>query len=321
MALLFLHRKYFDMIVHKGYENLDLTSPVVTLGIFDGVHRGHRLLLNKLVSRASENKGESVVITFNPHPRLVLQQNHKNLSFLSTIDEKARLLQESGIDHLIIIEFNKSFSHMEACEFIQKVLVDKVKTRHLIVGYDHHFGRKGEGNFETIKQCSKSLNFIVEKVEELYASEGVVSSSAIRQALHDGRLDEANNWLGYSYFINGKIVAGKKIGRSMGFPTANIKPDYKYKLIPGDGVYAVIVKIDGIDFPGMLSIGTNPTFNSENIEKSIEVNIFDFDKDIYGKDISVVFRKWLRNEIRFENIEQLVKQMIRDKEQTLGLLT
>lgn len=309
------------MIIHEGYENLDLVSPVVTLGIFDGVHLGHRSLLNTLILRACEEKGESVVITFNPHPRLVLQHNHKGLSFLSTENEKASLLREAGIDHLIVIEFNKSFSNMEACEFVHKVLAEKIKTRHLIVGYDHHFGKSGAGNFEMIKKCAQSLNFIVEQVKGLQSSSGVVSSTAIRKALLGGKLDEANNWLGYSYSIYGRIVEGKKIGRSLGFPTANIKPDYEYKLIPGDGVYAVIVKLDGKNFPGMLSIGKNPTVNSENTNRTIEVHILNFDYDIYGRDITVVFRKRLRDEIRYDSLEELTRQMNRDKEQTLKLLT
>ncbi len=308
------------MIIHKGYENLDLVSPVVTLGIFDGVHLGHRYLLDTLVSRAHEDKGESVVITFNPHPRLVLQRNHKNLSFLSTEAEKARLLEKAGIDHLIIIDFNKNFSNMEACEFVQQVLAKKVKTRHLIVGYDHHFGKRGEGNFETIKKCAESLNFIVEQVTGLKSSSRIVSSTAIREALLEGRLEEANNWLGYNYSLDGRIVEGKKIGRSIGFPTANIEPYYEYKLIPGDGVYAVMVKFAGKDLPGMLSIGRNPTVRTGNRTRTIEVHILNFDKEIYGRNLTVEFRKWLRNEIRFDSMEQLARQMKRDKELTLKLL-
>jgi riboflavin kinase/FMN adenylyltransferase len=308
------------MIVHNGFENLDLCSPVVTMGIFDGVHRGHRSLLDTLVLRAAQEKGDPVVITFNPHPRLVLEKNHSGLSFLSTITEKTKLLSEAGIGHLVIIEFNKSFSDIGACDFIQKVLVEKIKTRHLIIGYDHHFGAKGEGNFKTIKQCAKSFNFTVEKVEGLNSAEGPVSSSSIREALLKGRLEEANNWLGYNYSINGRIVEGKKIGRSLGYPTANIKPDYEYKLIPADGVYAVMVRINEADLPGMLSIGKNPTINSGDDSRTIEVNIFNFDKDVYGSSIKVTFRKRLRNEIRFGSIEQLVRQMNRDKEQAMIIL-
>jgi riboflavin kinase / FMN adenylyltransferase len=313
--------QFFVMIIHNGYEKLDLVSPVVTMGVFDGVHLGHRSLIDTLVLRAREKKSESAVITFNSHPRLILQQNHRGLSFLSTIEEKASLLQERGIDHLIIVEFTHHLSNMDACQFVQEVLIEKVKTRHLIVGYDHHFGKKGKGNFETIKKCVQTFNFIVEKVEGLKSTEGAVSSSSIRRALLEGRINEANNWLGYSYLISGKIVEGKKIGHSFGFPTANIKPDYEFKLIPGDGVYAVLVQLDGTYFPGMLNIGKNPTISSWNNIRSIEAHIFNFDKDIYGKDIKVVFRERLRDEIKFENTDQLVQQMNRDKEQALRLLS
>jgi riboflavin kinase/FMN adenylyltransferase len=309
------------MIIHEGYENLNLVTPVVTLGIFDGVHRGHRVLLDCLVSRAREAKGESVVITFSPHPRLVLEQNRVNLSFLTTMDEKKVLLENANVDHLIIIEFNTMFSKIQACEFIKEVLVEKIGTKHLIIGYNHHFGRSGEGDFNTIKQCTESLDFRVEQVQGFHTEEGAISSSSIREALLKGRLDEANRWLGYSYSMSGTIVEGRKIGRSIGFPTANIKPDYQYKLIPGNGVYAVEVQLDGIRHPGMLSIGSNPTVNSDSRARSIEVNILDFNENIYGKSISVIFRKRLRDEIKFDNTEQLAEQMKLDKQQVLLLLT
>lgn len=309
------------MIIHEGYENLNLVTPVVTLGIFDGVHRGHRVLLDCLVSRAREAKGESVVITFSPHPRLVLEQNRVNLSFLTTMDEKKVLLENANVDHLIIIEFNTMFSKIQACEFIKEVLVEKIGTKHLIIGYNHHFGRNGEGDFNIIKQCAESLDFSVEQVQGFHTEEGAISSSSIREALLKGRLDEANRWLGYSYSMSGTIVEGRKIGRSIGFPTANIKPDYQYKLIPGNGVYAVEVQLDGIRHPGMLSIGSNPTVNNDSRARSIEVNILDFNENIYGKSISVIFRKRLRDEIKFDNTEQLAEQMKLDKQQVLLLLT
>lgn len=308
------------MIIHEGYENLKLKTPVVTLGIFDGVHRGHKSLLDHLVTRTREAKGESVVITFSPHPRLVLEQDRGILSFLTTIDEKKVLLENANIDHLIIIEFNNTFSKIKACDFIKEVLVDKIGTKHLIIGYNHHFGRRGDGDFNTIKQCAESLDFKVEQVQGFYTEAGVISSSSIREALLKGLLDEANRWLGYNYFISGTIVEGRHIGRSIGFPTANIKPDNQYKLIPSDGVYAVEVKLDDISYPGMLSIGSNPTVNSDPSARSIEVHILDFDKNIYGKGISVTFRKRLRDEIKFENTEQLAAQMALDKRYTLRVL-
>ncbi len=309
------------MIIHDGCENLKLTSPVVTLGIFDGVHRGHRTLLSSLVSKAGEANGESVVITFSPHPRLVLSKDQANLSFLTTMKEKQKLLEKEGISHLIILDFNAEFSRINACDFVKEVLVNKIGTRHLLVGYNHHFGSKGEGDFNTIVKCSRSLDFKVEQVQGFHTEEGAISSSVIRRALTDGNLDTANNMLGYPYPLSGNVISGKKIGRSIGFPTANINPDDKNKLIPGNGVYAVEVLIKEDVYPGMLSIGTNPTVNENSSIRSIEVNIINFEKDIYGKEITVLFRKRLRDEKKYMNLNDLAKQMEIDKEDAIRLLS
>jgi riboflavin kinase/FMN adenylyltransferase len=308
------------MVIHEGYENLNLIAPVATLGIFDGVHRGHMALLDCLVSRARERRGESVIITFSPHPRLVLEQNNISLSFLTTMEEKKVLLKNAKVDHLIIIEFTTEFSKIPACDFVKDILVEKIGTKHLIIGYDHHFGRKGEGDFNTIKKCSEELDFIVEQVQGYKTEEGAISSSLIREALLKGRVDEANKWLGYYYSVSGIVIEGRKIGRTIGFPTANIKPDSQYKLIPGNGVYAVEVQLNNNLYPGMLSIGSNPTVNTDDRFRSIEVHILNFDKDIYGEKISIIFRKKLRDENKFDNLEQLTAQMGRDKIDTLRLL-
>jgi riboflavin kinase/FMN adenylyltransferase len=305
------------MIIHEGYENLHLISPVVTLGIFDGVHRGHMALLNSLVTRAEMAKGESVVVTFSPHPRLVLDQHKTNISFLTTMDEKKVLLEKANVDHLIVIEFTREFSEIPACDFVKDILVEKIGTKYLIIGYNHHFGRRGEGDFNTIKKCSEELDFVVEQVQGFHTEEGAISSTSIREALLNGKLDEANKWLGYSYSLSGTVIEGKKIGKSIGFPTANIEPDSEYKLIPGNGVYAVEVKLDGIVYPGMMSIGYNPTVNTDIRFRSIEVHILNFERDIYGKRISVAFRKRLRDEKKFDNLKQLTEQMIQDKLDTL----
>jgi riboflavin kinase/FMN adenylyltransferase len=308
------------MVIHDGYENLNLNSPVATLGIFDGVHRGHMALIEFLVKQAREANGESVVITFSPHPRLVLEPNNNNLAFLTTMEEKKILLEKAHIDHLIVIQFTKLFSSITACDFIRDILFDKVGTRHLIIGYNHHFGRRGEGDFNTIKQCSDEAGFIVEQVAGLTTEEGAISSSLIREALLKGRLDEANSWLGYPYSLSGSVIEGKKIGRTIGFPTANIKPDSQNKLIPCNGVYAVEVKLENEVFPGMLSIGSNPTVNNDMNFRSVEVHILNYGMDIYGKNISVIFRKRLREEKKFESLEQLTEQMELDKRETLRLL-
>jgi riboflavin kinase / FMN adenylyltransferase len=307
------------MTIHYGYENLAFHSPVVTTGIFDGVHLGHRSLLNFLIKRAREIKGESIVVTFSPHPRLVLEQNHTGMSFLTTGDEKIALLEKAGIDHLIIIEFTKEFSRIDACTFVSDILVEKIGIKHLVIGYDHHFGSRGEGDFDTIRQCSESSHFVVEQVQEFLSSEGSVSSSAIREALIKGRIDEANAWLGYNYTLSGTVTGGRQIGRSIGFPTANILPEDDFKLIPCNGVYAVEVRIGDEEFKGMLNIGSNPTVNNDPGKRSIEVNILDFDEDIYGRKITVIFRKRLRDEMKFEGIEQLKEQIKLDRIQIMKL--
>lgn len=309
------------MVIHEGYDNIELVNPIVTLGIFDGVHRGHKLLLQKLVEQARALKGESVVITFYPHPRLVLYEKERNLSYLTTIDEKKVLLQNANIDHLIVIDFTKDFSKINACDFVMDVLVKRIKTKYLILGFNHHFGKSGEGDFNTLKECTESLDFTIDQIQGLHTEEGAISSSLIREALLNGRLDEANSLLGYNYSISGRIVEGKKIGRLIGFPTANIKPFDNNKLIPANGVYAVEVLLGGIKYPGMMSIGSNPTVNNDSSIRSIEVNIFEFDKDVYNSNISVNFIKRLRDEIKFENREKLIEQMKLDKRDVLRLMT
>ncbi|MBK8881513.1 MAG: bifunctional riboflavin kinase/FAD synthetase [Bacteroidales bacterium] len=309
------------MHIHRGYENLKLVRPVVTLGIFDGVHLGHKVLLDRLVSAAKEVNGEAVVITFSPHPRLVLDKNSSSLAFLTTMEEKIVLLRRAKVDHLVIIEFTREFSSISACDFVMDILVKKIGTRHLIIGYNHHFGRKGEGNFNTVKQCTDSLDFRVEQVHGLQSDGGAISSSLAREALLQGRLDEANKLLGYSYSVSGTVIAGRKIGRSIGFPTANIKPDDQHKLIPCKGVYAVEVILGGKFYKGMLSIGSNPTVNDDPVLRSIEVHILDFQSDIYGSGITVIFRKRLRDEIRFDSMENLVLQMEIDKQSTIEIFS
>lgn len=309
------------MTIHHGVENLKLTLPVVTLGIFDGVHLGHKALLQSLVSRAQENKGDSVVITFNPHPRMILPCKNEDFSLLTTLDEKKRLMESLRIGHLIIIQFNREFSKLSARDFIEKIIVDRIKTRHLIIGHDHRFGKHGEGDYHTIHKCGESFGFRVEQIAQIYTAEGIISSSSIRDALLSGKLDIANKWLGYNYSLSGKIVKGRQLGRSLGFPTANIRPEDKNKLIPKDGVYAVEVQTESEFKPGMLSIGTNPTISKTTTRRSIEVHIFDFERNIYDREIKVIFRYRLRDEIKFENIEQLTEQIKLDKQHAMRLLT
>lgn len=308
------------MIIHHGYRNLKLRNPVVTIGIFDGVHLGHRFLLDTVVSRARENGGESVAVTLDPHPRLVLSHTAKDISFLSVMEEKKKLLSETGIGHLVIVEFTRAFSRMKACDFVEKILVEEIGTRYLILGHDHHFGYRGEGDYQTIENCAVSAGFMVEQVEGYRASGEIISSSMIREALLAGRIEDANSWLGYNYSLKGRVIEGKKIGRQIGYPTANIEPADKFKLIPADGVYAVEALIDRKIRKGMLSIGKNPTVNKTVRERSVEVNIFNFKKDIYGREITIFFRYRLRDEKKFGSTRDLADQMEKDRETAEGLL-
>ena len=308
------------MIIHKGYKNLRLKAPVVTMGIFDGVHLGHRSLIDYLVTCSGQVGGESVVITFHPHPRLVLEKNTIGITFLSTMEEKIELLEKARIGHLIIIDFTSAFSKIKACDFVEDILVGEIGTKHLIVGYDHHFGHHKEGDFNTIKECAVSMGFKIGQVQGLRSETGAISSSAIREALLKGNVEQAAGWLGYNYSFTGKVIEGRRIGRKLGFPTANISPDDRHKLIPADGVYAVEVKMDGKSMKGMLSIGMNPTVNERAGRRSIEVNIFDFGEEIYGRKVDIIFRFRLRDEIKFASTLQLAQQMEIDRENAMKLL-
>ena len=309
------------MIIHHDFEGLTISDPVVTLGVFDGVHRGHRMLLEHVATTARSRGGESVAITFEPHPRLVLSEDHAGLSFLTTPDEKQKLIEETGIEHLLVITFTRELSNLTAFDFIKQILVDRLKVIHLVVGYDHHFGRDRKGDFTTIVDCGNKFGFSVEKMDEITAAQGIISSTAIREALIAGMIQEANDLLGYSYSISGNVVSGRELGRHLGFPTANIRPSYPFKLIPANGVYAVEVHHNGLIHKGMMSIGSNPTVNDDPGRRFIEVNIFDFDGMIYGHEITIKFRFRLRDELRFENTTKLAEQLELDRKAAMKLLS
>jgi riboflavin kinase/FMN adenylyltransferase len=308
------------MLIHSLNSLLDFKNPIVTIGTFDGVHTGHMAVISHLIESANALEGESVVITFSPHPRKVISGSGQQLSLLTTSDEKIMLLERSGIDHLIIIDFDKELSMMNACDFVEYVLVKKIGARHLIVGFNHHFGRKGEGDFNTIKQCAARFDLSVEMVKAVSSVSGTISSSVIRDALLEGRLEDANNMLGYCYSINGRVVEGRKIGRSIGFPTANINPDDPEKLIPRTGVYAVGIMMGNEEYKGVMSIGFNPTVNSEPAGRTIEVYIFDFEKEIYGSEITVILKFRLRDEMKFSGLTELAAQIGLDKKNALLLM-
>jgi riboflavin kinase/FMN adenylyltransferase len=299
--------------IHKDLEKLTIINAVVTVGVFDGVHCGHDTIIRRLLARAREKKGESVVVTFWPHPRLFLTPEGAGLKFLSTLREKRELLDKKGVDHLIIVPFTRELSNYSSEKFIKEIIVGKVKTRYLIVGYNHHFGKNREGSFETLKSLADKYNIEVEQVDARVVDKQNVRSTLIREALNSGDILHANRLLGYQYSLNGTIIGGRKIGRSLGFPTANILPKERYKLIPRDGVYAVYINIGDQLVSGMLNIGLRPTLNYGENGKSIEVHIFDFKHQIYGKDVQVHFVDRIRDEVKFASVEQLVDQLKKDK--------
>lgn len=308
------------MKIHNNTDNFKAKNPVVSIGIFDGVHKGHRAIIRQIKKLAESNGGESVLITFWPHPRIVLNNNSDDLKFLTTIEEKKSLLKKLGIDHLIILPFTKELSRLTACEFITEILIKKIKAKYLVLGFNNHFGKNREGNFETIKACAEKNGIKVKKATQKLIKHQEVSSTIIRNVLWKGEIRKASQLLGYDFFVKGTIVEGKKIGRKLGFPTANITPDDPHKLLPKDGVYAVFLTISGTTFGGMLNIGIRPTVNSNKFSKSIEVNIFDFSQDIYRQEVTLTFVDRIRDEIKFKNTELLSLQLKKDKTEALRII-
>jgi riboflavin kinase / FMN adenylyltransferase len=297
-----------------------VANPVVTIGIFDGVHQGHRFLLSHLSEASKAISGETVVVTLWPHPRLVLNRDPDNLRYLSSLEEKIFLMENAGVDHLVIIPFTTEFAELESCLFVKEYLVDKLGIKQLIVGYNHKFGKNREGDFENLKLCAGIYNFSIDRMESKNIDGVKISSSLIRELLNSGDLALANEYLGYDYFLRGKVVGGNRIGRKIGFPTANIMPDDSHKLIPRDGVYAVHLEINGILYPGMLNIGYRPTVESGMSIKTVEVNLFDFHENIYEQNVFIHFRKRIRDEKKFTGIEQLREQLVIDREIAKGML-
>lgn len=298
----------------KIYNGLDefkkLDFAIVTSGTFDGVHFGHQKILERLHEITKKNGGESVLLTYWPHPRLVLFPDQE-LYLLSTIEEKSKLLSQKHVDHLVIIPFTKEFSSLSSEEFIEDILVKKLGTKKLVIGYDHRFGRNRSGSFEELRKDGPIYGFEVEEIPKQMVENKAVSSTKIRKALFDGRVEIANEYLGRPFSVQGTVIEGDKIGRTLDFPTANIEVGFDHKLIPAEGIYAVKVKINETDYKGMLNIGFRPTFGG--IQKRIEVNIFDFDQNIYGEEIVVEFYRKIRSEIKFENLGALKAQLQSDK--------
>ena len=308
------------MKIYTDLKEFSATNPVVTIGTFDGVHLGHRKVIRRLQELAQKVNGETVIFTFYPHPRLVLNKENNGLRLINTLEEKKVLLEAAGIDHLVVYPFTKEFSQLTYIEFVEQILVKQLGMKYLVVGYDHRFGHNREGTYEDLKVFADQLDFKIERQDVLNMDAINVSSTKVRKAISEGDIRTANKYLGYRFFIKGDVVNGKKLGRKIGFPTANIDPQESYKLVPKDGVYAVKVDVDDKRYLGMLNIGVRPTVNNQLDNRSIEVHILDFDQDIYFKNITIHFYQRIRNEQFFGSIDELTAQLAKDKEEVENLL-
>ncbi|HUH32653.1 MAG TPA: bifunctional riboflavin kinase/FAD synthetase [Daejeonella sp.] len=320
----------------KIYNHIDeftrLNNAVVTIGTFDGVHVGHQKIINRLLEITRQTNGESVILTFFPHPRMILHPEDVNLKLITTMAEKASLLEAAGINHLIITPFTRDFSNLSPEEYIKDFLVDRIGTRRIVIGYDHRFGKDRSGGLKHLQQYSADYGFDVEEIPEQDIHDVAVSSTKIRQAILSGDIDTANDFLGYPFHITGKVIKGDQIGRKMGFPTANLFIEETYKLIPSDGIYAVKVEVISVEggkveedlqlnpqisniksptLNGMGYIGHRPTVNG--MTRNIEVNIFDFSEDIYGKTIRLHFLDYIRGDQKFDTLEELTEQLKKDE--------
>ena len=307
------------MKVHHGVENIEIKCPVVTIGSFDGVHLGHACVIQHLKEKAAGIDGESVIISFEPHPREVLYPREQKIGILTTLEEKISILEKYGVDHLIILKFTLEFAQQSYTDFVKKILVDKLKIKGLVVGYDHRFGKDRAGNFENLQELANEYGFFLEK-EVVFEEDDVnVSSTKIRNALTVGDITTVNRFLGYPYSVTGKVVCGHHLGHQIGFPTANIQVSDERKLLPAIGVYAVKVIIGQEIFNGMLNIGIRPTVSNDG-QISCEVYIFDFNRDLYGKTITINFITRIRGERKFDDIKELRAQLQKDQEKILALL-
>ena len=306
------------MKIYKGVESFQrLSKAVVTTGTFDGVHLGHVKMLNKLIEIGQENQSETVLMTFFPHPRIVLFPDH-DLKLINDIDENIELFKNHNIDHLIIQNFDKEFSRITSLDYIRDILIKKIGLKNLVIGFNHHFGRNREGSLENLSEYADIYDFDIHQVDSYSIDKKSISSTKIRNAINLGDVQLANNYLGYSFAFSGIVSKGKGRGKSMGFPTANIILENKNKIIPKFGVYAVNIIYNNIRYKGMLNIGMNPTFNNQ--EPSIEVHIFDFNKEIYGSKLSVELIDRIRNEKKFNNPDELKNQLAIDKIASLNIL-
>jgi len=301
----------------EEFKNVE--RPIVTTGTFDGVHFGHRKIIDRLKDLAQSCNGETVLLTFSPHPRMVLFPDDQDLKLLNTIEEKKQLLEKAGVQHLIIHQFTKKFSRISSINFVRDILVNEINTHKLVIGYNHHFGRNREGSFEHLQKFASVYGFEVEEIPVQLLDNVGVSSTKIRKALFHGDVDKAAEYLGYQYELSGTVVKGSAIGRSIGFPTANLDLSDEKKILPADGVYAVWVIVDKITYRGMMNIGKKPTLNSQI--RTLEIHLLDFDQYIYNNQIKIKFVKRIRDEIAFSELIELKEQLEKDRTHISALLS
>jgi riboflavin kinase/FMN adenylyltransferase len=311
------------MQVHRDIDHLPVfRNAVITIGTFDGVHTGHRQIFMQMKSAAASINGETVIITFHPHPRKIVKGRPGTVQLLTTMDERISLLEEIGIGHLVIVPFTGDFAEMDAESYVKNFLIRKFNPHTIIIGYDHRFGKGRSGDYKLLESLAAGYGFIVKEIPEKLLNDAIISSTFIRDSLLNGEVDKAADFLGYTYFIEALVVHGQKRGRTIGYPTANLEIDDSEKLVPADGVYAVKVSVENGGnadyYNGMLNIGFRPTV--DGTRKVIEVNLFDFEGDLYGQKIKVCFYRYIRGEIKFAGIEQLKAQLDADKIEAAGIL-
>ena len=305
----------------KVYTDIDslpvFTRAVITTGSFDGVHTGHAQIIAQLLKEAENINGTPVLITFFPHPKQIVQIKDKPLFVINTPQEKYVLLQNMGIKNIVVVPFDKSFSELSAQDYINKFLVQKFNPAIVVVGYDHRFGNNREGDFDLLKKAGANNGFEVKEIPEHILKDITISSTKIRNAIQTGNIEMAASYLGYEYFFSGKVIQGNRLGRTIGYPTANVFVENENKLIPADGVYAVDIQLVERKLKGMMNVGMRPTVDGK--QRTIEVNIFNFDEDIYGEDLKITLKKHLRSEIKFAGLDELKAQLARDKKDAIGL--
>lgn len=309
------------MQVHRDLKHLpEFRNAIITIGTFDGVHAGHRFIIQQLEQAAAECDGETVIVTFDPHPREVLAPRPNNIRLLTTLPEKIALLEKAGIDHLVVVPFTKAFSELSAREYLEDFLVARFKPHTIIIGYDHRFGHNREGGLELLEAEQQQYGFRLVEIPQQVVNDLTVSSTKIRKSLQEGEVLLANQLLEYPYFLSGTVVHGDKMGRQLGYPTANLHLKDERKLIPAEGIYAVWVDVPGHDAPqpAVMSIGFRPTFNGTDLR--LEVHLFDFNEDLYGKELTVYFVEYIRANQKFDDIKDLIVQMDRDSAKSREIL-